>query len=195
MLKNRKTDTINWILLIGGIFVLLEMIFFNEGILFSLLLSMGLIYAGRKHLPRKTGKILLWVGLLFLLITLLNMVTFKFLLLGILIYLLIQLILSKQRPIHIQPDVVVNSSPSQPGRNAIHEHEPLFKNVLFGHQKTPEQGYEWKDINIQGGIGDAVIDLSYTALRGKQSLWCGSSSGMCGCLFHTRWKFGCTIQG
>ena len=49
-------------------------------------------------------------------------------------------------------------------KGAIQQREPLFTNVLFGHQKTPEHGYEWKDITIQGGIGDAVIDLSYTVL-------------------------------
>ena len=106
MLKSIKADTINWILLIGGIFVLLEMIFFNEGILFSLLLSIVLIYLGRKRLPRTWGKILLWTGLIVLLFTLLNMDTFKFMLLGILVYLLVQFVQSKQTPIYIKPEIV-----------------------------------------------------------------------------------------
>ncbi|NLM38398.1 MAG: cell wall-active antibiotics response protein, partial [Firmicutes bacterium] len=31
-------------------------------------------------------------------------------------------------------------------------------------QKTPNDVYEWNDINIQRGIGDTTIDLSYTVL-------------------------------
>ena len=40
--------------------------------------------------------------------------------------------------------------------------QPLFQNRLFGQQKTPDHVYEWNDVNIQVGIGDTVIDLSYT---------------------------------
>ena len=42
--------------------------------------------------------------------------------------------------------------------------QPLFQNRHFGQQKTPDHDYEWNDMNIQVGIGDAVIDLSYTVL-------------------------------
>lgn len=42
--------------------------------------------------------------------------------------------------------------------------EPYLKNVIFGFQKTPENIYDWKDINIQGGWGDTIIDLSNTVL-------------------------------
>ena len=40
--------------------------------------------------------------------------------------------------------------------------EPLFENIFFGQQKTPLGVYEWKDVNIQAGIGDTIIDLSFT---------------------------------
>jgi len=34
----------------------------------------------------------------------------------------------------------------------------------LGQQKTPIGIYEWNDINIQTGLGDTSIDLSYTML-------------------------------
>ena len=48
--------------------------------------------------------------------------------------------------------------------------KPLFQNKLFGGQKTPDHEYEWNDINIQTGFGDAVIDLSYTVLPKGESV-------------------------
>ena len=42
--------------------------------------------------------------------------------------------------------------------------QPLLQNRFFGGQKTPDHVYEWNDVNIQGGMGDTVIDLSYTVL-------------------------------
>src|SRR5690606_15265205 len=47
---------------------------------------------------------------------------------------------------------------------------PLFRNQLFGGQKTPDDEYEWNDINIQTGIGDSMIDLSYTVLPKNESV-------------------------
>ena len=41
---------------------------------------------------------------------------------------------------------------------------PLFKQILYGDQYTEQTAYEWSDINIQGLIGDKVIDLSNTVL-------------------------------
>jgi len=42
--------------------------------------------------------------------------------------------------------------------------QSLFQNRFFGQQQTPDHVYEWNDVNIQAGIGDTVIDLSYTVL-------------------------------
>lgn len=37
---------------------------------------------------------------------------------------------------------------------------PLFTQMLYGDQKAESNAFEWRDINIHGGIGDRVIDLS-----------------------------------
>ena len=52
----------------------------------------------------------------------------------------------------------------------IKKTKPSLKNSRFckivslDGQKTPDHVYEWNDVNIQGGMGDTVIDLSYTVL-------------------------------
>lgn len=42
--------------------------------------------------------------------------------------------------------------------------KPLFTNSLFSRNTTPDHVYEWDDINIQGGITNTTVDLSYTVL-------------------------------
>ncbi|MBU8880473.1 cell wall-active antibiotics response protein [Bacillus sp. FJAT-29790] len=162
MLNKVKSDYISWILLLGIVVLLLEFSFFNRGLIFSLLVDIGMIYIGRKRMPRTSGKILFWLGLIFLIISIFSMMTFKFFLLAILLHFLIQYAQSKRNPAHIRPIVMEPSLFSE--KETIIKKEPLFSNFLFGQQKTPEHVYKWSDINIQAGIGDSVIDLSYTVL-------------------------------
>ncbi|MFC3884546.1 cell wall-active antibiotics response protein LiaF [Bacillus songklensis] len=161
MLDKRKTDYISWILLIGILLLLLEISFFNTGIIFSLFISVGFIYIGRKRLPRKSGKILFWLGLIGFFINILSMMTFKFFLLAILVHVVIRFIQTKRHPVYIQP---VLREPEYMQGGELLTKKPLFDNRFMGRQQTPEHVYEWNDINIQAGIGDTVIDLSYTVL-------------------------------
>lgn len=162
MINKVKSEYISWILLIGLVVLLLEISFFNRGLVFSLLVAIGMIYIGRKWMPRSSGKLLFWMGLIFLLISIFSMMTFKFFLLAILVHFLIQFAQSKREVKHIKPTI------KQPNvileKENVIKRKPLFSNILFGQQKTPEHVYEWSDINIQAGIGDTVIDLSYTVL-------------------------------
>ncbi|MCA1040656.1 cell wall-active antibiotics response protein LiaF [Bacillus infantis] len=164
MLKKIKSEYISWILLLGALILFLEVSFFNHGLIFSLLVSIGMVYFGRKRLPHSSGKILFWAGLAFFVISVFNMMTFKFFLLAILIHFVIQYAQSKRDADRIRP-VIKEADPfdSKPSEEII-KGRPLFENILFGRQKTPEHVYEWSDINIQAGIGDTIIDLSYTVL-------------------------------
>ncbi|WP_075980071.1 cell wall-active antibiotics response protein LiaF [Bacillus massilinigeriensis] len=161
MFKNKKSDFIGWSLLIGAIVLLLEVSFFNHGLIFSLLVAAGLIYLGRKRKPK--GKLLFWAGVTIIILNVFSMMTFRFLLIAILVYLFIQYGQSKKKPETIRPII---KEPSEPihTEGPIIKKEPLLENNLFGTQKTPEHVYEWDDINIQTGIGDTVIDLSYTVM-------------------------------
>ena len=63
----------------------------------------------------------------------------------------------------ITPNIKEPVDLQKPSETDVKE-QPLFQNRLFGGQQTPDHVYEWNDVNIQAGIGDTVIDLSYTVL-------------------------------
>jgi lia operon protein LiaF len=161
-------DYLSIIFLAGLILLLLEIAFFDGSLIFSLLIGAGCIYLGRKRIYKTIGKLLFWFGILFLIITILNMFTFKFLLVVVIIYVLFQVIQSKNKPAYVQPKIIENRK-NQTGETII-KRNPLFKNSLFGHKKTPEHVYEWNDMNIQGIYGDMVIDLSNTFLPLGESI-------------------------
>jgi lia operon protein LiaF len=162
MLKNVKTDYTGWLVVIGIVVLLLEILFFNSGLIFSLFFSSGMIYFGRKKAGKKSGKFLFYAGIIFLLISVFNMMTFKFLLLAILLHFIIQYYNTKNNPKKIALDIMEKEQVLQ--KETLIKSTPLFENIVFGQQKTPSGVYEWNDINIQSGIGDTVIDLSYTVL-------------------------------
>ena len=91
------------------------------------------------------------------------MMTFRFLLLAIFLHLVIQYSQSKKNPEKINLTIQEPSEPV-PTAETVIKSKPLFENTFFGQQKTPTGVYEWNDINIQSGIGDTIIDLSYTVL-------------------------------
>ncbi|MFB6469486.1 cell wall-active antibiotics response protein LiaF [Cytobacillus sp. Hz8] len=163
MFKNKKSDFISWSILIGATILLLELSFFNHGLIFSLLVGAGLIYIGRRRKPRTSGKILFWVGIFLIVVNIFSMMTFRLFLVAVLIYFIIQFAQSKRKPEWIRPIIKDPSDPILSGGPIIKK-ETLLENKLFGTQKTPEHVYEWDDINIQSGIGDTVIDLSYTVM-------------------------------
>jgi lia operon protein LiaF len=162
MLKNMKSDYMSWTILIGIVVLLLEVSFFNSGLIFSLFISAAMIYIGRKYLPKKRGKLLFWGGLFFLVASIFSMITFRFFLIAILINFVIQFVQSKRKPKYIIP--VIKTNENEDKQEMMVRSRPLFENIFFGQQKTPSQVYEWNDVNIQSAVGDTVIDLSYTVL-------------------------------
>lgn len=162
MFKKTNNDYISWLVIVGIVILLLEILFFNRGLIFSLFIAGGMIYLGRKKAGKKLGKFLFILGLIFFILSIVNMMTFKFLLMAILIHFFIQFLNAKKQPKKIMPELV-GLEPSQQEETMINT-EPLFRNILLGQQKTPMGVYEWEDVNIQTGIGDTIIDLSYTML-------------------------------
>jgi lia operon protein LiaF len=162
MLKNTKNDYVGWLVVIGIIILLLEILFFNKGLIFSLFISGAMIYMGRKKLGKKRGKFLFFGGIIFFVINIFNMMTFKFLLLAVLLHFCIQFLKSKRNPQKISLDLHQPEQTQQ--QETMISSKPLFENLFLGQQKTPFGVYEWNDINIQTGFGDTIIDLSYTML-------------------------------
>ncbi|NYE08256.1 lia operon protein LiaF [Bacillus niacini] len=162
MFKNTKNNYTEWLVIIGVVVLLLEVLFFNSGLVFSLLFSCGMIYLGRKRTGKKFGKFLFFAGIISFIIHVFSMMTFRFLLLAILIHFIIQYTNSKKNPNKIALDIKESEHALQ--EETLIKTKPLFENIFFGQQKTPSSVYEWNDINIQSGIGDTIIDLSYTVL-------------------------------
>lgn len=166
MFQKLKSDYLSWIMLIGAFFLLLDIFFFNRGSIFSLAVASGMIYLGKKWLPRMRGKLMLAAGIIFLALNALNMLVIKFLFLALLGVYIFQYAQRKKNPDKTTPIIL----PAQERSAKQVTAKPLFQNRLFGGQKTPDHVYEWNDINIYSGFGDSVIDLSYTVLPKGESV-------------------------
>ncbi|MCT8136901.1 cell wall-active antibiotics response protein [Anaerobacillus sp. CMMVII] len=164
--NHTKTDYISWTILIGLLLLVVEITFFNKGLVFSIIFAGFLLYFGGKRLYSSIGKLIFGLGCLVLFFTATDMIVFKFFIFAVIAYVLIYFYKSKNRPLLIQP--VVKETDDR-GTKLI-KSEQMFKNVFYGRQKTPEEIYEWHDVNIQTGIGDTRIDLSNTVLPKGESV-------------------------
>ncbi|KHE69404.1 cell wall-active antibiotics response protein LiaF [Halobacillus sp. BBL2006] len=158
MLKRLSTDTINTLLIIGVILLIVEIAFFNGGLIFSVLFSSFLIYLGWKKYPVLWRKICFWIGVISLVLTVLSMIAVRFLIIAAIILFIRNYFKSRKDPIQIKPEIIdyYEEVPNQ--------QEPVLRQKFFGDQSTPDHSYQWQDINIHGGFGDRVIDLSQTVL-------------------------------
>jgi lia operon protein LiaF len=140
MLNKKNTDYFNKILLVAITLLLIEVTFFHSRVIFFGTFSIVCIYFGRKKLPSFFGKILFWLGCISLTITVMTMFTFKFIILAIIVYVFIQFVQSKQKPLHITPTIL--ETPQENQMEPILKRKPLFENVLFGSKQTPDRVYE-----------------------------------------------------
>ncbi|MGM9923886.1 MAG: cell wall-active antibiotics response protein LiaF [Bacillus sp. (in: firmicutes)] len=157
-----KSDLFSWMIIFAVVLLLIEVAFFNGGLLFSLFISACFIYFGMKKWHRTIGKLAMMIGLVSAAVSIVNMFTFKLFLLALLVVLVLKFIQSKKHPAIYTP----NLSPDHQGYKpeTLYSQPLLFRNILFGGQRTPDSVYEWEDINIQSGVGDIIIDLSNTVL-------------------------------
>lgn len=166
MFNQIKSDFPSWIFLFGFFILAIEIVFFDWGAIFPLILFIVLILLGQKKRDKTKGKILFWIGTIGLICTAINMLAFKFIAVALFIYIAIRFISSKKHPKIVQP-VIYKKTETESGAPGD---PPVLKNRLFGTQKTPDHVYEWDDVNIQIGIGDTVIDLSNTLLPKAESV-------------------------
>lgn len=160
--NHNKTDYISWMILIGLLLLVVEITFFNKGLVFSILFASLFLYFGGKRLYSSIGKLIFGLGCISLFFTTINMIVFKFLIFAVIGYVLLYFYRSKKRPVLIEP--IISQSEQLCNRTKLIKPQQMFENLIFGHQKTPEKNYEWHDITIQVGIGDTKIDLSNTVL-------------------------------
>lgn len=168
MFQKLKSDHLSWLLLFGAFFLLLDAFFFNRGLIFSLIIATGMVYIGWKRMPKKTGKILFWVGIFLVAVNLFNTLAIRFLLLAFLLFLIIQYANSKKEAKTIAP-TIMEPEETKKREGTFIKGDALVQNKLFGHQRTENHVYEWDDVNIQAGIGNTEIDLSNTVLPQGES--------------------------
>lgn len=169
MLKHLETDKVSSWVLIGVGLVLIEILFFSSGMLFSLFLAAVLLYLGRKKFNRFLGKVMFGIGVLTLVLTILSMFTLKLLLIFLIIYWIQHYFKSKNEPNVITP--VIEGPVENPKTEVLTFHrQQLLVNKWIGHQQTPQETYAWEDIQLQNGVGDVLIDLSNTVLPVGESV-------------------------
>lgn len=161
MFQRLSTDFLNWIIIIGVILFVLEITFFNGGLIFTAVISGIFIYVGWKNFSHLWGKICFWIALISLIFSILNMMAVRFLVLVAIGLFIVHYLKAKDQRIEIKPEFNVLSD--EIGEEVIRV-KPIFDHQIFGDQETFETAYAWRDINIHGGFGDRVIDLSNTVL-------------------------------
>ncbi|WP_053073742.1 cell wall-active antibiotics response protein LiaF [Bacillus sp. LL01] len=167
MLNRMKSDYLSFIIFMGAFIFILEILFFNTGLVFSFLFSGFLMYIGKRKWHWLVGKVLFVIGLLSIFFTVFNTMTFNFLIVATVLYVLYQYIQAKKNPVMVKPEIGPERQES-----VIRQPQKWFQNKLFGLQKTPEHSYTWDDVNIQCGISDTTIDLSYTVLpKGEATIF------------------------
>lgn len=168
MVHKTKSDYLSWLAIFAVVILLIEITFFNGGLLFSIFMSAVFIYFGKKKFHRWIGKVALLIGVITAIVTVTNMVTFKLGLLAVLGYLVYIFLQSKKQP-KVYTSMVLQERQSYPKEKIVSK-PFLFRHTIFGAQKTPFSSYEWNDINIQHAIGDFVVDLSNTVLPKGESV-------------------------
>lgn len=158
-----STNTVNLSLLIGVVLFIIEIAFFNGGVLWAGAFFGFLLYIGWKRYSSLWGKVFFWIGLIGLIIAILNMIAVRFLIIVFVVLLLIDYLKSTKEPKHIEPVLYLDDTLNVE-REPLIKTEPLLKQVFYGNERTNQHAYEWNDINIQGGIGDRIIDLNNTVL-------------------------------
>lgn len=161
MRERLSTETINMIIIIGVLLLVLEVSFFSNGFIFSALFSGFFIYIGWKKFNQLWGKVFFWIGIISLVISILNMMAIRFVIVVCLILAIVHYSRSQQKDKYIKPTVYIQEDEHV---EPLIEIKPIFSQKMFGDQKTANTAYQWTDINIHGGFGNRTIDLTNTVL-------------------------------
>lgn len=159
MFKRLKTETFNWIVVVGVILLIFEIIFHFGGAIIPAVFSALFAYIGWKNFRHLWGKVLFWIFLVFFVFSILNLWAVRFLIVVTIILWLKDYTESKKSKDldPILPSNVISN-------DKLVKITPLFKNTLFDDVQTEDTVYQWRDVNIHGAFGDRLIDLSNTVL-------------------------------
>lgn len=154
-MNNLTTNKIPFYALSILFLILVESFFFENGSVFLVLLGLGLVYLAMKN-KQQTKTFYFWLGIILISISILSMWSLRLLIFAAAIYLLFRLWKGEEW----QQTVPFTGSVDK----------ELIQNKWMSVQSTPVEAYEWKDIHVQGFIGDLLIDATQTVLPKKTSL-------------------------
>lgn len=160
MFKQISTQTYNWILIIGVILFLFEIVFFFGGAIVPALFAAIFTYVGWKYLSTLWGKILFWISLISFIFSVLNLMAIRFFVLAAVVILLINYTKATKNVKYENPELPAESRLAED----LVRKDPLFDHRIFDEQRTSEYAYQWRDVNTHGLMGDRIIDLSNTVL-------------------------------
>lgn len=160
MFKQISTQTYNWILIIGVILFLFEIVFFFGGAIVPALFAAIFTYVGWKNFSQLWGKILFWIALISFIFSVLNLMAVRFFVLAAIVILLINYTKQTKDEKYENPELPAESRFAED----LLRKDTLFDHTIFDDQRTSEYAYQWRDVNTTGLMGDRIIDLSNTVL-------------------------------
>ncbi len=89
MSKKPNNDLLKILLTIGCVFLLVEFIFMDAGLLFLIALGAVGMYFGRRSFKSTTGKTLFWGGAFIVFVAVINTFVIRFFIFAIIIYLIL----------------------------------------------------------------------------------------------------------
>ncbi|GAB2542619.1 cell wall-active antibiotics response protein LiaF [Gracilibacillus alcaliphilus] len=163
MFKKGNHDLLQLLLIIGAVFLLLEIIFMDPGLLFLIALGAVGIYLGRKSFHTITGKTIFWGGAFFIFIAVLNTFILRIVIGAAVVYLIWHWYQQRQQETEQKPKYV-NAADEVPYEDHV------IQNKWFGKYHTTDEGFIWQDLNFQSAVGDVVIDLNDTMLPPEEAV-------------------------
>lgn len=162
MFNRLSTNTVSWILIIGVILFAVEIFFFRGGMIIAAFIAGLITYFGWKHFHRMAGKLFFWVGLVWLGFSVLNTLAVRFILVACIVLFILDYNRSRKLKDQMHPEYSERFDSSH-GEKLL-KVEPMFDSRLFGEDRTDEQPYKFRDVNIHSFYGDKIIDLGNTIL-------------------------------
>jgi len=160
MFRRLSTDTLNLILLIGAVLLVLEIVFFNGGILLVSISFAFLMYVGWRNLDKTWGLLSFWSGAIALFIAIMNTMAVKFLIFAAIVLFIMDYQRNRKHPEFLEPNLEKQTAQKE----KLIKITPLFNHRFFGPERTAEPVYEWHDVNIYSVYGNKKIDLTRTVL-------------------------------
>lgn len=154
-MQHFSTNKQAFFILSAFLLIFVEATFFENGSVFLIFLGIGTIYYAFKN-NVKYRRSYFWIGVFLAGISILSMWSLRLMVFGLAVYLLLRLWKGNEwlqtAPIYEEMD------------------KGLIQNKVMSIQSTPIEAYEWKDIHVQGFIGDILVDTTQTVLPKKTSL-------------------------